>query len=191
MSPSPPADNVTQLLIDWGKGDKAALERLMPLVYAELRALAHRYMRRERAGDTLQTTDLVHEAYLRLVEQRNANWQSRVQFFAIAAQSMRRILLDRARARHRVRRGGGAFKLSLDEAALVPFAPSAELIALDDALRNLEALDPRKGRVVELRFFGGLSLEETAEAMGVSSMTVLRDWRMAKAWLRRELCNEA
>jgi len=185
------SSKVTQLLIDWGNGDRGALEKLVPLVHDELRALARRYMRRERAGHTLQTTALVNEAYLRLIGQKNVQWQNRAHFFGIAAQLMRRILIDHARSHHRARRGGGAFKLSLDEAALVSGEPAAELIALDDALQELEAVDPRKGRIVELRFFGGLSLEETAQTLGVSSMTVLRDWRMAKAWLRREISHEA
>ena len=184
-------NEVTRLLIDWGNGDKGALERLTPLVYDELRALARRYMRRERAGHTLQTTALVNEAYLRLVQQKDVHWQNRAHFFGIAAQLMRRILIDHARSHHRARRGGGAFKLPLDEAALVSGERAAELIALDDALRDLEAVDPRKGRIIELRFFGGLSLEETAQALGVSSMTVLRDWRMTKAWLRREISHGA
>jgi RNA polymerase sigma factor (TIGR02999 family) len=181
---------VTQLLVDWGNGDEAALEKLMPLVYDELRAIAHRHMRRERAGHSLQTTALVNEAYLRLVDQRDVRWQNRVHFFAIAAQLMRRILIDHARGRRRARRGGGVLKLSLDEATVVSREPAAELIALDDALRNLEAIDPRKGRLVELRFFGGLSLDETAAELGISPRTAMRDWRMAKSWLRREMTKE-
>ena len=184
------SNQVTLLLVDWGNGDKTALDKLMPLVYDELRAIAHRHMRRERAGHSLQTTALVNEAYMRLVDQRNVQWQNRVHFFAIAAQFMRRILVDHARGRQRARRGGGAFNLSLDEAGLVTGERAAELIRLDDALRDLEAVDPRKGRLVELRFFGGLSIEETAEALGISSRTVMREWRMAKAFLRREIANE-
>jgi len=190
MTLLPPKNDVTQLLADWAAGDKTALERLMPLVYEELRAIAHRHMRRERPGQLLQTTALVNEAYLRMVDQRNARLQNRVHFFAIASQLMRRVLVDHARSRRRARRGGGAVELSLNEAAAASGEPAAEVIALDDALRSLEAIDPRKGRLVELRFFGGLSLEETAEALGVSPRTVMRDWRMAKAWLRREMATE-
>jgi RNA polymerase sigma factor (TIGR02999 family) len=191
MTLLPPNNDVTQLLADWANGDKTALQRLMPLVYEELRAIAHRHMRRERSGHLLQTTALVNEAYLRMVDQRDARLQNRVHFFAIASQLMRRILVDHARRRRRARRGGGTFELSLDEAAAASGEPAAEVIALDDALRSLEAIDPRKGRLVELRFFGGLSLEETAEALGVSPRTVMRDWRMAKAWLRREMAAES
>lgn len=188
-SPSPP--EVTQLLINWSNGDQKALEKLMPLVYAELRRLARRYMRREHAGHTLQTTALVNEAYLRLIEQQSVRWQNRAHFFGIAAQLMRRILVDHARRYHCAKRGGGALQVSLDEAAVVSDERGAELLALDDALKSLEAIDARKGRVVELRFFGGLSIEETAGVLGVTPMTVVRDWKMAKAWLRREISNEA
>jgi RNA polymerase sigma factor (TIGR02999 family) len=178
---------VTNLLAAWSGGDRAALERLMPLVERELHLLASRYLRRERPGHTLQTTALVHEAYLRLVDQRDVRWQSRAHFFGIAAQMMRRILVDHARRIAYARRGGGAAKVSLDEACVVSAERAAELVALDDALLALARLDERKCRVVELRYFGGLSVEETAEVLGVSTDTVGRDWRAARAFLRREL----
>ena len=183
-------EQVTQLLVDWGKGDRAALDRLIPLVYDELRRLARYYMRRERGGATLQTTALLNEAYLRLVDQRNVRWQNRAHFFAIAAQLMRRILVDRARKRTNRKRGGDSHKVSLDEAALVSEARATDLIALDEALAALEALDERKSKVVELRFFGGLNIEETAEVMAISPATVQREWNMAKAWLYREISGE-
>jgi RNA polymerase sigma factor (TIGR02999 family) len=178
---------VTNLLAAWSGGDPVALERLMPLVERELHLLASRYLRRERPGHTLQTTALVHEAYLRLVDQRDVRWQSRAHFFGIAAQMMRRILVDHARRIAYARRGGGAAKVSLDEACVVSAERAAELVALDDALLALARLDGRKCRVVELRYFGGLSVEETAEVLGVSTDTVGRDWRAARAFLRREL----
>jgi RNA polymerase sigma factor (TIGR02999 family) len=178
---------VTNLLAAWSGGDRAALERLMPLVERELHLLASRYLRRERPGHTLQTTALVHEAYLRLVDQRDVRWQNRAHFFGIAAQMMRRILVDHARRIAYARRGGGAAKVSLDEACVVSAERAAELVALDDALLALARLDERKCRVVELRYFGGLSVEETAEVLGVSTDTVGRDWRAARAFLRREL----
>jgi RNA polymerase sigma-70 factor, ECF subfamily len=183
-------DKVTQLLIDWGNGDKAALDRLMPLVYDELRRLARHYMKRERAGLTLQTTVLVNEAYLRLVDQRNVHWQNRTHFFAISAQLMRRILIDHARKRHNARRGGDVRKVSLDQVAVVSQDNDAELIALDDALRSLEAMDQRKSKIVELRFFAGLNIEDTAEVIGISPATVQREWSVAKAWLYREIGGE-
>jgi RNA polymerase sigma factor (TIGR02999 family) len=183
-------EQVTQLLVDWGNGDKAALEKLIPLVYHELRRLARHYMRRERQGVTLQTTALVNEAYLRLIDQRSVRWQNRAHFFAIAAQLMRRILVDRARKRLNSKRGGDVRKVSLDEAAVVSQSRGADIIALDNALTDLEAMDERKSKVVELRFFGGLNIEETAEAMGVSTATVQREWSMAKAWLYREISAE-
>ena len=178
---------VSQLLIDWSSGNKAALDQLIPLVDAELRRLAHQYMRQERPGHTLQTTALVNEAYLRLVDQRHVHWQNRAHFFGIAAQLMRRILVDYARNRRYAKRGGDALRVSLDEAAMVSQDRAAELIALDEALQNLTAIDPRRSQVVELRFFGGLSVEETAEVMKVSSDTIMRDWKMARVWLLREL----
>jgi RNA polymerase sigma factor (TIGR02999 family) len=179
---------VTQLLLDWSDGDKAALDKLMPLVYQELRRLARYYMRRERAGHTLQTTALVNEAYLRLVDYKRMRWQDRAHFLAVAAQAMRRILIEHARSRQSARRGGAeARKVSLDEAAVLADEQAAEMIALDDALTSLAALDPRKGRVVELRYFGGLEIEETAEVLGISPATVKREWSTARLWLHREI----
>lgn len=178
---------VTQLLLDWGNGDKAALDELVPVVYQELRRLAGYYMRRERPGHTLQTSALVNEAYMRLVDYRQMRWQSRAHFFAVAAQAMRRILVEHARKRHFAKRGGGAVQVSLDEAATVSEKQAADLIALDDALTSLEAIDPRKSRIVELRYIGGLNIEETAEALGISPATVQREWRSAKAWLYRTI----
>src|SRR5262245_47135898 len=178
---------ITQLLVAWNKGDQAALERLTPLVHGELRRLAKRYMAGERKGHILQTTALVNEAYLRLIDWRNVEWQNRAHFFGLAAQIMRRILVDFARARNREKRGGDEIHISLSEAANVPSERSPDLVALDDALMTLEKLDLRQARVVELRFFAGLSLEETAEALRVSLSTVRRDWNMAEAWLYREL----
>ena len=184
MTASPHA--VTQLLIDWTNGSQTARDELMPLVYEELRRLAHRHMGRERPGHTLQTSALVHEAFMRLVDQNNVHWQSRAHFFAIAAQMMRRILVDYARHRRNLKRGGDPRQISLDE-AIVSDARSAEVLALDDALKGLAKLDQRKSQIVELRFFGGLSIEETAGVLGVSPGTVMRDWTLAKAWLRREI----
>ena len=173
----PASQGVTQLLADWSNGDQAALEKLLPLVNTELRHLARRYMRRENPGHTLQTSALVNEAYLRLIDQQNVRWENRAHFFGIAAQLMRRILIDHARKHHYAKRGGGAVKVSLDEAAAVTGSLAAELLAVDEALERLTAMDARKGRIVELRFFGGLSLEETAEVMSISSPTVQREWR--------------
>jgi RNA polymerase sigma-70 factor (ECF subfamily) len=190
MTPVAPTHEVTQLLIDWSNGNKAALDKLMPLVDAELHRLAHHYMRRENPGHTLQTTALVNEAYLRLVDQTHAHWKNRAHFFAIAAQLMRRILVDHARSRQYAKRGGGARKMLLEETMMVSPERRADLIELDEALNQLAAIDPRKAEVVELRFFGGLSVEETAEALAISAVTVMRDWRMAKAWLYNELSNE-
>jgi RNA polymerase sigma factor (TIGR02999 family) len=178
--------NITQLLVAWGQGDRAALESLTPLVYQELLRLARRQMAGERPGHTLHATALVNEAYVRLIEQ-DARWQNRAHFFGVAAQTMRHILVDMARARHRAKRGGGQFVVALSEAADVGVVRSADLVALDDALKDLEAFDPRKCRVVEMRFFGGLSLEEVAEVQQVSVTTVRRDWSLARAWLHREL----
>jgi RNA polymerase sigma factor (TIGR02999 family) len=174
---------VTQLLLDWSNGKQAALDDLMPLVDQELHRLAHYYMRREKPGHTLQTTALVNEAYLKLIDQRQVRWKNRAHFFALSAQLMRRILVDHARKRKYAKRGGGAAKVTLDEAMIVSRERGTDLIALDDALERLAALDPRKGQVVELRFFGGLTAEETAEVLDVSSLTIKRDWKMAKAWL--------
>jgi RNA polymerase sigma factor (TIGR02999 family) len=178
--------DITGLLQAWSEGNQNALQRLTPLVYAELRRLAHHYMAGERTGHTLQSTALVHEAYLRLVDSSRVRWQNRAHFFAVSSQLMRRILVDFARSRQYAKRGGKAPMLSLDEVAIVS-DDCAELAALDDALNALAALDPRKSQVVELRFFGGLSVEETSEVLKVSAETVMRDWRLAKVWLRREL----
>ena len=186
-TPSSLPEEVTQLLLDWSNGNQAALEKLMPLVYEELRRLAHHYMRREHPGHTLQTTALVNEAYFRLVDQKQMRWQNRAHFFAISAQLMRRILIDHARSHQSAKRGGGAHKVSLNEVAVVAQEQAADLIALDDALRSLTAIDERKGRIVELRFFGGLSVEETAEALKISPRSVMREWSMAKAWLYKEV----
>ena len=186
----PASHDVTRLLVDWSNGDQAALDKLLPLVNDELRRLARRYMRRESPGHTLQTSALVNEAYLRLIDQKHVQWQNRAHFFGIAAQLMRRILIDHARSHHYAKRGGGALKVSLDEAAAVTEARAAELLAVDEALEKLTAMDERKGRIVELRFFGGLTEEETAEVIGVSLPTAQREWRAAKAWLRRMLTDE-
>ena len=186
---STPSD-VTQLLVAWGAGDAAAAERLVPAVYAELRRQAARAMRREGSEITLQTTALVHEAYLRLVDQRRVVWRSRAHFFGVAAQLMRRILVDHARGRHAAKRGGGLQQLSLlDADAAIPASAEVgvEVIALHEALERLAVLDPAQARLVELRYFGGLSIEETAEALDVSPATVKREWAIARAWLRREL----
>jgi RNA polymerase sigma-70 factor (ECF subfamily) len=180
-------NQVTQLLLDWGNGDKAALDKLVPVVYQELRRLAAYYMRRERPGHTLQTSALVNEAYMRLVDYSQMRWQSRAHFFAVAAQAMRRILVEHARKRHFAKRGGGAVKVSFDEAAIVSQEQASELVALDDALTSLEAMDQRKARIVELRYIGGLNIEETAEVLAISPATVQREWRAAKAWLYREI----
>jgi RNA polymerase sigma factor (TIGR02999 family) len=181
---------ITRLLADWSKGDQAALDKLLPLVYDELHRLARSYMRRERPDHTLQTTALVHEVYLRLVGQQNTRWQTRVHFFAAAAQVMRHILVDHARGRLRAKRGDGMAGVSLDDAAIISEERADALLAVNDALISLTALDPRKGRVFELRYFGGMSVDEAAEALQVSPATVARDWRMAKAWLRREIAPE-
>lgn len=202
----PPDGRVTQLLVDWSAGDQRALGELMPLVYGELRRLADRQLRAERANHTLQRTALVHEAYLRLINQRNVSWQGRAQFIGLAAQLMRRILIDHARARRRVKRGGGVAPVSLNQTGVIlgsadedgprsealEFAedPTVDLSAIDLALSRLETLDPKQGRIVELRFFGGLSIEETAKVVGVSPATVKREWALARAWLRRELVSE-
>jgi RNA polymerase sigma-70 factor, ECF subfamily len=179
---------ITQLLVDWGNGDQAALESLMPLVYNELRKLAGNYLRRERQGHTLQPTALVNEAYLKLIDQRNAKWQNRAQFFAVAARLMRRILVDHARAHQAGKRGGSdQQRLSITSAERIIQQPKVDLLALHEALEELAALDPQQERIVELRFFGGLSIEETAEVLGIGHATVERDWKMARAWLRREL----
>ena len=189
-SPEPPVD-VTGLLRAWGAGDQVAGERLLPAVYAELRRQAARAMRREGSGHTLQPTALVHEAYLRMVDQRRVEWRNRVQFLGVAANMMRRVLVDHARERHAAKRGGGAPAVALDAAdlpdAAAPADGGVDLLAVQDALERLAALDPDQARLVELRYFGGLNIEETAEALGVSPATVKREWAIARSWLRREL----
>ena len=177
----------TELLLAWGRGDRAAFDELVPLVHDELRRMAGRHMGGERGEQTLQASALVNEAYLRLLDVRRIQWQNRAHFFAMAARVMRRILVDAARARQFQKRGGGAQKVSLDEALVVSPEPNPDLVALDDALNTLSEIDPRKGQVIEMRYFGGLSVEETAEALQVSTGTVMRDWRLAKIWLLHEL----
>ncbi len=189
-NPSSPTHEVTQLLVAWSDGDRAALDRLMPLVHTELRRLAHSYMSRERTGHTLQTMALVNEAYLRLVDQRNMRWENRAHFFGIAARLMRQILVEHARSRQAAKRGGAQIRLSLSKVDRIASRPDVNLIALDEALGRLEAIDAQKSRIVELRYFGGLGVEETAEVIGVSPATVKRDWSMARAWLRREISSE-
>jgi len=189
--PSPATHQITQLLEAWSEGDKEALDKLMPLVYDELQRLARQHMRRERPGHTLQTTALVNEAYLKLIDQRDAHWQNRAQFLGVAAQLMRRILIDYARGRHRMKREGEEHKVSLDEAATVSQEKAADLLELNEALERLETLNERMGRIVELRFFGGLSIEETAEVLKVSPGTVMKDWTFAKAFLHEAISNES
>jgi len=182
---------ITVLLKAWGAGDQNALNRLTPLVYSELRRMARRYMRNERAGNTLQTTALINEAYLRLVDVQSAGWQDRAHFFAVSAQLMRRILVDAARARGTAKRGGLGVRVDHSTAVNLDEIPevgrSTELVSLDDALSALAEIDPRKARVIELRFFGGLSVEETAGVLGISPQSVLRDWKLARVWLKREM----
>jgi RNA polymerase sigma factor (TIGR02999 family) len=178
---------ITQMLVAWSQGDAAAFEQLAPLVSTELHRLAKRYMARERRDHTLQTTALINETYLRLIDGAKVDWQNRAHFFAVSAQVMRRILVDFARSHQNLKHGGNIRQITLDEAAVVSSEPDANLIAIDQALNALSALDPRQSQVVELRFFGGLSLEETAEALKTSVATVRRDWTLARAWLRREL----
>jgi len=186
QSGEPALDEISTLLRAWSDGDPSALERLTPIVYDELRSLAHRYMRRERPGHSLQTTALVNEAYMRLMDYKRMRWQDRAHFFAVSAQVMRRILVEHAR-RHNLKRGAGMQKVSLEEAAVMGGDPDVDLVGLDHALDALAQIDPRKVQVVEMRFFGGLSVEETAEVLKISSVTVKRDWTVAKAWLYREL----
>ena len=186
----PAAHDVTELLKAWSAGDAAALDKLIPLVYRELHRLAEIYMARERPGHTLQTTALVNEAYLRLVDTSRATWQNRAQFLGVCAQAMRRVLVDWARSRHALKRGGEAPPLELEEGLAAAGGPGTDLVTVDEALDALARIDPRKSRVVELRFFGGLSVEETAEVLNVSPETVLRDWKLARSWLRRELTHE-
>jgi RNA polymerase sigma factor (TIGR02999 family) len=190
MTPSPVQQEVTVLLGDWRDGDEGALEKLIPLVQPELHRLAHHYMSREHAGHTLQTTALLNEAYLRLVDNTKPLWQNRTHFVAATARLMRRIMVDHARERRSLKRGGGALKVTLDEAALVTETRSEELLALDEALERLAMQDPRKSQIVELRYFGGLTVEETAEFLKQSQRTVEREWNMAKAWLYRALSGE-
>lgn len=184
-----PSDEVTRLLLDWSKGDRAALDQLMPVVYDELHKIASSYLKGERPAHTLQPTALIHEAYVRLIAQNIPAWQSRAHFYGIAAQLMRQILVDHARSHQAAKRGGGGPKLSLDDATIFSRERASDLVALDDALTSLAKLDQRKCRVVELRFFGGLSVEETSEALGISVATVGRELRMAQAWLHREMDN--
>jgi RNA polymerase sigma-70 factor (ECF subfamily) len=188
MNPAPLT--ISQLLVEWSEGDRAALDRLMPLVYDELRRLARSYLRRERPDHTLQATALVHEAYMRLIDQHSVSWQNRAHFFGIASQMMRRILVNHALARATAKRGGHAEKLALDEAIVVDGERQIDLVVLDDALKELEAADARQCRIVELRFFGGLSIEETAEVLKLSPATVKREWNTAKLWLRRRIARQ-
>ncbi len=186
-----PDQDVTRLLVDWGKGDARAFDELAPLVYEELRRLARSYLRREREGHTLQSTALVHEAYLRMINQQGVTWQNRSHFYGIAAQMIRRILVDHARGRRAHKRGDAAPKITLDEAIGTEQGRDLDLVALDDALNALAEIDPRQSRIVELRFFAGLSVEETAEILEVSQATIKRDWTVARAWLKRELTRGA
>jgi RNA polymerase sigma-70 factor, ECF subfamily len=184
---TPSTKEITQLLLAWSKGDQAALEQLTPLVYSELHRLARGYMLGERPGHTLQTTELINEVFVRLIDWQNVSWQNRTHFFSVAAKMMRRVLVDFARKRNYVKRGGGAEQISIDEAAILHWDYSAEFIALDNALKRLAEFDQRKCLVVELRFFGGLTVEETAEVLKISPRTVMREWNTARAWLYREL----
>jgi RNA polymerase sigma factor (TIGR02999 family) len=187
----PPQHEITQLLAKWRDGNQSALDELYPLVYDELHRLARRYMSRERKGHTLQTTALINEAYVRLVDQRNVHWANRSHFFAISAQIMRRILIDHARRHRYAKRGGGAQQVSLEEVAAVIPDPGSELVRLDEALKSLAEMDPRRSQVVELRYFGGLNNEEIAGVLKISENTVTRDWNMARAWLYRQLTETA
>jgi RNA polymerase sigma factor (TIGR02999 family) len=186
MGTNPPPD-VTTLLLAWNSGDQDALDRLMPLVYDELRRLARRHMRAENPGHTLQATALVNDLYVQFIDQKSVNWQSRAHFFGAAAQIIRRLLVDHARARHRLKRGGGGLKVEWNEAIKSSQPVEMDLIALDDALNRLAVMDPQQSRIIELRFFGGLSIEETAEALKISPATVKRDWSFARAWLYQEM----
>ena len=181
---------ITRLLAAWSDGDQSALDKLVPLVQSELHRLAHHYMGRERPGHTLQTSALVNEAYIRLIDWKNVRWQNRAHFFAVSAQLMRRILVDFARERNYLKRGGGALQVSLSEAAGLALSEEADLVALDEALVELSEMDQRKGQVVEMRFFGGLSVKEVAEVLKISEDTVMRDWRVSKVWLLRQLGRE-
>jgi RNA polymerase sigma factor (TIGR02999 family) len=179
--------DITHLLLDWNGGNRAALDALLPLVYSELRRVARGYMQSEKRGHTLEPTALVHEAYLRLIDQNRVTWQNRAQFFGVAAQIIRRLLVDHARARHRIKRGGADMKVTWSENIDVPDPVGFDVVLLDDALKNLAELDPQQSRIVELRFFGGLSIEETAAVLNISPATVKRDWAMARVWLYREV----
>ncbi len=190
MTPAPPQQQVTQLLCEWRGGDPSALEKLIPLVQPELQRLAHHYMSRERPGHTLQTTALIDDAYLRLADNTHPQWQNRAHFFAAAAQLMRRIMVDHARQRQALKRGGGAIRVTLDEAAAVTQTRAGELLALDEALEKLATFDHRKAQVVELRYFGGLTMEEIAEVLKIHVNTVMRDWTAARAWLLAALSEE-
>jgi RNA polymerase sigma factor (TIGR02999 family) len=191
MSSSETPQDITRLLVRWSRGENGALDQLTPLVYDELKRLARSYLRRERPDHTLESTALVHEAYMRLVDQNDVEWHNRNQFFALAASLIRRILVDHARARIAAKRGGPALKLSLDEAVAASDQKDVELVALNDALAVLSETDGQQGRIVELRYFAGLTIEETAEAIGISPATVKRDWQIAKAFLRRELLRKS
>lgn len=184
---TPSSQSITQLLIEWRDGDQTALDRLIPLVHQELRRLAHHYLKRERPEHTLQTTALVNEAYLKLVDHKDMHWQNRAHFFAVAAQAMRRILVDHARSRDAIKRGRGVAVITLDEAAAIADTQAADLLALNDALDQLTLLDVRKSRIVELRYFGGMTVEEAAEVLGLSPTTVNREWQSAKTWLLRTM----
>jgi len=185
--PNAASDQITHLLVDWSRGNEFALEQLMPLVYEELRRMARRYMRRQPSGHTFQTTELIHEAYLKIAKQDDQNWQSRAHFFGVAAQAMRHILVDYARSKNTRKRGGLAEKITLEENLVAAANRSEEIVALDDALKQLAILDERKSRVVEMKFFGGLNIEEIAEVLKLSPATVKRDWKFARTWLLREL----
>jgi RNA polymerase sigma factor (TIGR02999 family) len=186
-----PSNQVTELLVRWRGGEKEALDSLMPLVYGELRRIAQHYLNNERPGHTLQSTALVHEAYVRLAHQNLPEWQNRAHFFAVAAQLMRQILVDHARSQRASKRGGNVYKLALDDAAEQSQAPDVDIVALDDALKTLAVMDSQQSKVVELKFFGGLSIEDTADVLGISPSTVKRDWTTARAWLYRELDRSA
>ncbi|MBI4474413.1 MAG: sigma-70 family RNA polymerase sigma factor [Acidobacteria bacterium] len=188
---TPPSPDVTQLLLAWNSGDRAALDNLMPIVYEELRRLARRHMRSEDPAHTLQATALVNDAYIRLVDQKRVNWQNRAHFFGAAAEIIRRVLVDHARARGRLKRGGNALKVSLNDEINAAEPVRLDVVALDDALSQLAKLDPQQERIIELRFFAGLSIEETAEALNISPATVKRDWATARAWLYREMASRS
>lgn len=185
-----PEDEVSQLLVSWSNGNDTALEEVMPLITQELKKIAHAHMRKEDVNHTLQTTALINEAYLKLIGQKNVQWQSRSHFFAIASKVMRRILLDYAKSRLRDKRGGGAEHIELENAVVIAFEKSSELVALDEALNRLAEIDRLKSQIVEMRHFGGMSVEETAEVLGIAPVTVMRHWSMAKSWLRREIINQ-